>query len=452
VSETGHFRIYGEKKIYDQRRVIQEQGAVPFNEPIDLLILSNGPGELSTWVKPTLQALRQQLGEDRDRVRISVVLSPCPNASGAEADIARRYPEVDRVQAATDFWPFLLWGKTRENWDWRSRGIVIFLGGDQLFPVLIGKRLGYKTVIYSEWEGRWPYWVDRFAVMKPSIVEATKPQYRHKFTVVGDLMTEVGVGVAAAIDATTPEIIGLLIGSKRAKLMQGVPIMLATADRIRAVRPQTQFVIPVAPTIDLPELATYAQPETNPGFTLVDGVRAKLVQGESNYFETEQGTRIELHQSIGGTPQYNLLKQCRLCLTTAGANTAELGALAVPMVVIMPTNQIDAMRAWDGILGVLANLPGVGSLMARGINLWMINRVGFLAWPNIWAGEKIVPELFGELYPPEIADCILDYLTHPEKLAAMRSALQAVRGESGAADKLAAIVVDLIGKPVVEDA
>jgi lipid A disaccharide synthetase len=74
----------------------------------------------------------------------------------------------------------------------------------------------------------------------------------------------------------------------------------------------------------------------------------------------------------------------------------------------------------------------------------MINRVGFLAWPNIWAGEKIVPELFGELYPPEIADCILDYLAHPEKLAAMREAIQAVRGEAGAADKLAAIVGELV--------
>jgi hypothetical protein len=415
----------------------------PISRPIDILILSNGPGELVTWVKPTVRALRARLGDDRQQVRISVVLSPDSNASGGEAAIAQSYGEVDRVQGAANFWPFLLWGKTREGWDWRSHGIVIFLGGDQFFPVIIGKRLGYRTVIYSEWAGRWPQWVDRFAVMKPSIVETTKPQYRHKFTVVGDLMTEVGVGVAE-IDDTTPEIIGLLTGSKRAKLMQGVPIMLATADRIRAVRPQTQFVIPVAPTIDLTELATYAQPETNPGFTLVEGVRAKLVQGESNYFETAQGTRIELHQSVGGTPQYNLLKQCRLCLTTAGANTAELGALAVPMIVIMPTNQLDAMRAWDGILGVLANLPGVGSLIAKGINLWMINRVGFLAWPNIWAGEKIVPELFGELYPPEIADCILDYLTHPEKLAAMREAIQAVRGEAGAAEKLAAIVGDLV--------
>ncbi len=70
----------------------------------DILILSNGPGELATWVRPVVKALREQLGDDRSAVRISVVLSPCPNASGKEAEIAQSYPEVDRVQGAGNFW------------------------------------------------------------------------------------------------------------------------------------------------------------------------------------------------------------------------------------------------------------------------------------------------------------------------------------------------------------
>ncbi|HEY9807627.1 MAG TPA: hypothetical protein V6D04_13740, partial [Candidatus Obscuribacterales bacterium] len=90
---------------------------------VDILILSNGPGELATWVKPVVRALRAKLGDDRAQVRISVVLSPCPNASGQEAAIAQSYPEVDRVQAAEHFFPFLLSGKTIANWDWRDRGV-----------------------------------------------------------------------------------------------------------------------------------------------------------------------------------------------------------------------------------------------------------------------------------------------------------------------------------------
>ncbi|MHC5827043.1 MAG: lipid-A-disaccharide synthase, partial [Nostoc sp.] len=67
---------------------------------VDILILSNGPGEVTTWVRPVVKALRQELGDDRSVVRISVVLSPCSNASGKEAAIALSYPEVDRVQGA----------------------------------------------------------------------------------------------------------------------------------------------------------------------------------------------------------------------------------------------------------------------------------------------------------------------------------------------------------------
>ncbi len=411
-------------------------------DPIDILILSNGPGELVTWVKPVLRALRRQLIEQRERVRISVVLSPCPNASGNEATIAQSYDEVDRVQAASDFLPFLLLGRTRDNWDWRSRGVVLFLGGDQLFPVVIGRRLGYKTVVYSEWDARWVRWVDRFAVMQSAMVERAKPQQRAKFTVVGDLMTEVA-GFTDEFSASDEEIIGMLPGSKRAKLMQGVPLLLGVADRIHAVRPQTKFLLPVAPTLSVTELASYASPANNPAFELVNGVTGTLVQAETSYLETAQGARVLLHQATGDQT-YAQLKQCQICLTTVGANTAELGALAVPMIVLLPTNQLDAMRAWDGMVGLLVNLPGVGTLFAKGINQIAMRNLGLLAWPNKWAGKPIVPELLGKLYPPEIAELTIDYLEHPEKLKAMRRDLQAARGESGAADKLAAIVVDVI--------
>jgi lipid-A-disaccharide synthase len=114
------------------------------------------------------------------------------------------------------------------------------------------------------------------------------------------------------------------------------------------------------------------------------------------------------------------------------------------MLVILPTNQLDAMRAWNGPLGILANLPGVGSLFAKVINTIMLRRVGLLAWPNIWAGKQIVPELVGELYPATVAPVVLDYLAQPERLADMRSTLRSVRGEAGAAEKLVQIALELI--------
>ncbi|MBW4490277.1 MAG: lipid-A-disaccharide synthase [Trichocoleus desertorum ATA4-8-CV12] len=418
---------------------------------VDILILSNGPGELSTWVKPVVRALRAQLGDDRAQVRISVVLSPCPNASGQEAAIAQSYREVDRVQSAEHFAAFLLSGKTVDAWEWRDRGVVLFLGGDQFFPVVIGRRLGYRTVVYAEWDARWLRWIDRFGVMKPEIAAQAPPAQAHKFTVVGDLMAEAGTFdrpknyLTDASTSKNTELIGLLPGSKPAKLAQGVPLTLAIAEQIHAVRPQTRFVIPVAPSLDLPTLARFANPQHNPISQLFGGVEAHLVMpGDSQrpYLKTTAGLQVELWTHF---PAYDLLSQCQLCLTTVGANTAELGSLAVPMIVLVPMQQADAMRAWGGIPGLLVNLPGVGSNFAKLINWWFLRKPRLLAWPNIWAQEQIVPEKVGIVQPQEVADLALDLLEHPEQLQQIRDRLRSVRGQPGAATKLSQIVTEELG-------
>lgn len=437
--------------------------------PADILILSNGPGELATWVRPVVRALRQQLGNDRQQVRLSLVLSPCANASGKEVAIARTYSELDRVQGAEQFFPFLLWGKTQDNWEWRDRGVVLFLGGDQFFPVVIGNRLGYRTVIYAEWETRWHRWIDCFAVMNQVLSDRAPHSHAHKFTVVGDLMAEAGRGraetgkgegevasdplLAGALapaskgpldSSLLSPLIALLPGSKPAKLAQGVPLTLAIAQHIQAVLPQAHFAIPVAPTLDPPTLARYADPAQNPVASYFGPIRATLI-GETGQFslQTDTGLVVPLHTEF---PAYELLSQCTLCLTTVGANTAELGSLAVPMLVLLPTQQLDAMRAWDGLPGLLVNLPGVGSALAKLVNWWFLRQPRLLAWPNIWAGEAIVPELIGNLEPEAVAAIALDLLTHPEKLAAIRTKLRHVRGEPGAADKLAKLVAKLLPK------
>lgn len=409
-------------------------------QPLDILILSNGPGELTTWVRPVVQALRQQMGDDRNHIRISLVLSPCPNASGREVEIAQTYPEIDRIQAAQHFFPFLITGKTADSWDWRSQGVVVFLGGDQLYPVIIGKRLGYRIVVYGEWETRWHRWVDRFGVMKPDVIDRAPSRYAHKLVVVGDLMAEAGKQSLGS-EQDGQELIGILPGSKPAKLAQGVPLGLAIAQRIHQVRPNTRFVIPVAPTLDPIRLQRFADPTQNPILRIFGNVAAELNTDQNSlYLKLADGLRIDL---CTDAPAYDVLSQCCLCLTTVGANTAELGALAVPMIVLIPTQQLDAMRAWDGIPGLLANLPIVGTQFAKFINWWFLRKKRLLAWPNIWAGEAIVPELVGELNPQDVANIAIHLLNHPDELEEIRRKLRQARGTPGAAQQFAQLVQDV---------
>ena len=417
-------------------------------QPTDIVILSNGPGEVGTWVRPVVKALAQVI-PSKQQLRISVLLSPCPHSTGKEAAVASSYPEVDRVMPASDFWEFLLWGKTKDNWQWHRQGIVVFLGGDQFYTVAIAKRLKYSSLIYAEWDARWYRLVDYFAAMNKQVIAKVPQAYRHKFSLVGDLMADVALEVKLKSNSSqnsNAPLIGLLVGSKPAKLAQGVPLCLAIAEKIQRQQPQARFMIPVAPTLELSVFSSYANRQSNSLISSFGNVAGELVAKSANQtpqLVTSGGTKIDL---ITRFPAYDILATCQLCLTTVGANTAELTALRVPMIVLLPTQQLDAMRSWDGLPGILANLPGMGAAFATMIN-WLVLKQGRLfAWPNIWAGEEIVPELVGKLKPEVVANQVLDYLANPKKLQQMRDRLDAVRGTTGAARQIADIINQEIPK------
>ncbi|MCJ2541362.1 hypothetical protein [Thermostichus vulcanus] len=484
--------------------------------PYDILILSNGPGELTTWVRPVVMELRQQLPQ----ARLSLVLSPCPHASGQEAKMAQEFIQIDRVQDPDFFLAFLLTGQTEEAWDWAKRGVVLFLGGDQFFAIWIAQRLRYRLVVYAEHQPRWQPWVDAFALR----TEEIKRRYdggwllghcwASKMHVVGDLMAD---GVASATylpgmpvsgwlssrsfstqtpaaaskptagfssltqipalseavpsEGTVPEPVpnrfaqegllprgwqrlsdggrthyqvGLLPGSKPAKLSLGVPMMLAVADELRQQLPNIRFVIPVAPGQTPQSLAGYAHPKFNPDMALVYGTSGALEQTNLGaQFITPFGSTIQLWTTF---PAYSVLANCDLCLTTIGANTAELARLGVPMVVVIPTNKLEAMRAWDGILGLLVNLPGIGTGLARWINRLALGWLGHLAWPNIWAGREVVPELRGHLRPVQVAEQAQVLLEDPQRRRQMQAELQQLGGKPGAAQAIVQLVAQQLSK------
>jgi lipid-A-disaccharide synthase len=72
----------------------------------------------------------------------------------------------------------------------------------------------------------------------------------------------------------------------------------------------------------------------------------------------------------------------------------------------------------------------------------MLRKKRLYAWPNIWAGAEIVPELLGELQPEEVANLAISWLENPEQLEAIRQKLRAVRGQAGAVDKLVSIIAE----------
>ena len=121
-----------------------------------------------------------------------------------------------------------------------------------------------------------------------------------------------------------------------------------------------------------------------------------------------------------------------------------LGALGLPMLVLLPTQHLEVMQAWDGWMGLLVRLPLLRRLLGVALTAWRLQQRRFLAWPNISAGRCVVPEHVGTITPAEIAAEAAQWLRHPERLSGMREDLRSLRGGAGAVHALAEMVVDLL--------
>jgi len=413
------------------------------SEQAAIVLVCNGPGELATWVRPLAQRLHRDLPlrplQPLASIGLQLVLVPCPNATGSEHQVAERMQLFERILPARRFWWLLL--RPRRHGPWPRRGVVVFLGGDQFWTVLLSARLGYRHLTYAEWVARWPRWNDRIAAMGPAAANQIAPRWRSRCRVVGDLMADLSEAARAERPLASGEWVALMPGSKRAKLQVGMPFLLDTADRLAALRPGCRFLLPVAPTTSVAELLAYAGP-ANPIAAHYASREPRLEAcPDGPVLCTAAGTRILL---VEQQPAHGVLSQCALALTTVGANTAELGALGVPMIVLVPTQHLQVMQAWDGGLGILARLPLLRWLLGAAMTAWRMRHHGFLAWPNISAGRAVVPERVGTISPAEIAVEAADWLAQPQRLEGMRNDLRSLRGQPGAVASLAAMVRELL--------
>ena len=143
-------------------------------------------------------------------------------------------------------------------------------------------------------------------------------------------------------------------------------------------------------------------------------------------------------------PCYEVIKKCDLAITTVGANTAELAALTLPMIVVLPTQHLNVMNAWDGIFGIVGKIPFINKFFTFIIKNWYLKKKKFFSWPNIKSNKLIIPERIGNISPKQIANEALFLIKNPKYLKEQKYYLSKQRGECGAVEKLAYIIFNLI--------
>lgn len=204
------------------------------------------------------------------------------------------------------------------------------------------------------------------------LVEAVKPEVDR-----GAFLAETG------LDGTRP-LVALLPGSRASELTRLLPPL---ADLVRlwaAARPEVQWVLPVAPTLERAFVQRF-----------LGGLPVALVE----------------HRS------YAARAYADAALVASGTATLETALLGTPFAIVYRLNGLTAFAAKR-----LLTLPRVG-----------------LA--NIVAGEEVAPELLqGEVNPRRLS-AVLSKLLEPAESARRRALLATVRphlGEPGAADRVAA--------------
>ena len=411
-----------------------------------VVFISNGPGELATWVRPLAAKLHNKIlmrpKYGSSPISLRLVLVPCPNATGNELKAAKQWGQFEQIIPSTKFWKLLI--RPKKYGIWPSNGLVVFLGGDQFWSVLLSARLRYQHLTYAEWVARWPQWNDRIAAMSIKVRDRLPNRFKKKCTVVGDLMADVKNFDNKEEPLPKGQWIALMPGSKSAKLSVGVPFLLEVADQLAHYLPESKFLLPVAPTTSIDEIQKFASSKNPITRQYTASIKA-IIQNKKNKnwhtLITSAGTEVHLYQNH---PAHNFISKCNLALTTIGANTAELGALGVPMIVIIPTQHLNVMQAWDGILGILGRLPFLELILGRLISIWKMRKSNFLAWPNISAGKMIVPEKIGIIYPKDIVKEALQWIDSPARLQGQKEDLLNIRGQPGAVELLTKEIIELI--------
>ena len=416
------------------------------NNSAAVVLVSNGPGEITTWVKPVVDDLKRRETNSIDKkinnFKIILALVPCPNATGKEDSVADNWQKIDLIIPARNFLKLIF--KPSLYALWPKRGVVVFLGGDQFWNILLAKRLGYKSITYAEWIARWPRWNHHIAAMNQEVRAKIPKKFQKKCEIIGDLMADNTNDFNKIEEITNKKWVALLPGSKKLKLSIGIPFFLQLADYLYESKQNINIMIPLAPTIELRDFM-YFQSNKNP-IAKYYSSKIKLIKRIDNplftyVIETRKSAKIFI---LNQPSNLNILSQCKLAITTVGANTSELAAINLPMIVVLPTQHLSVMNAWDGIFGILGKFSLINKLQSLVINKWYLNKQKFYAWPNLKAKKLITPERIGNILPKEIADEALYLLSNKDLLDEQKTNLSQLRGDKGAARKLSSLILETL--------
>lgn len=193
--------------------------------------------------------------------------------------------------------------------------------------------------------------------------------------------------------ATDQPVVSLLPGSRTGEINRNLPAMLATARIIASRRPDCQFLLPVAPTL---EKAFITDSIGNDGPN-----NLSVVTGDSRH----------------------AMRAADVALVASGTATLETALIGTPMVVMYIINKLNY-----AIMSRLISIPDISLV-------------------NIVAGRRIVPEYVQhEATPEAMARDVLSLMQDDKRRQITLADLEELKismGDSGASERVARLILEL---------
>lgn len=270
------------------------------------------------------------------------------------------------------------------------------------------KELGIKVLFYISpqiwaWRQKRVYKIKRLVDMMAVVFPFELPFYQQagvpvRFVghpLIDDVNSDLDRESARSyfgLNAKRP-VVGLFPGSRRSEIRRLLPTMLESAKQLVQQRPDLQFILPRASTLNEADFAPYL---------LNHDLPITITNGES----------------------YRVMQSCDAIISASGTATLEIALMQCPLVVIYKI------------------APLSYQLMSRMI------KIDHIALCNIVAGERIAPELIQhDATAEKISAEILPLINDAEKNQQIRQQLAQVRvnlGEGGASDRIATLTLEML--------
>jgi hypothetical protein len=388
---------------------------------MEVVLVTNGPGELYTWTQPVLRALR----EADKNIRVVISLVPDQFTSGNEAVIAESFG-ADAVTTPKDFLTYITTGIKPEGLS-GGKGVVIGLGGSVQMTLQLAKRLNYPAYRYS-FNPDWNRNLKKLFVHDERTLRNARLRGapKERLGLVGNLVAD-AVQQSSRLEHPGEPHVLLLAGTRDAFSVVLIPFIIGLAELLSKELPNAKFAWPVSRLL---------KPETIEAG--IAGVEKDVLGGlagrrEGDTIFTPNGAAIHM---ISEAERYAHIRAADIAVTIPGTNTLELGIAGVPSVVMLPLNKPEVIPL-EGIGQWLGLIPGVGTFIKRrAVKLFVEGLKLPVSLPNRLSGEDLMLEVKGNVSVEQIAAAMLSLLKTPADLSKRRERLLQTMPQPGAAKRL----------------